>query len=199
MERLDRVDDPRVQLVPALLQKAAVGDLMRERVLEGVLEIREQAGLVEQVGGLERFESATERVIWQLGDRLEQRERHVLAHDGSRLEQAFVLRGEPVDPRGENRLDRGRDLDRLDRLRQAIPSARAIQRLRLRQRSDRFFEKERIAALDQKLLERSESGIVAEERIQQVPGARGRERVEAHLAVGRLAAPAVLVLGTIVD
>jgi hypothetical protein len=34
---LDRVDDPRVKLAPTLLQQSTVGDLMRERVLEGML------------------------------------------------------------------------------------------------------------------------------------------------------------------
>jgi hypothetical protein len=41
-------------------------------------------------------------------------------------------------------------------------------------------------------------GIVAEERIQQLAGALGRERVQPQLAVGRLAAPGVLVLGPVV-
>ena len=42
VERLDRLDDPRVQRAPALLEQAAVGHLVGERVLEGVLEIREE-------------------------------------------------------------------------------------------------------------------------------------------------------------
>ena len=33
VERLDRLDDPRVKLAPALLQQSAVRDLVRERVL----------------------------------------------------------------------------------------------------------------------------------------------------------------------
>jgi hypothetical protein len=52
--------------------------------------------------------------------------------------------------------------------------------------------------LDQELLQRREPGIVAEERIQHLSGALGRERVQPHLAVGRLAAPGVLVLGTVI-
>ena len=49
VERLDGLDDPGVQRAPALLEQAAVGDLVGERVLEGVLEIREQARLVEEL------------------------------------------------------------------------------------------------------------------------------------------------------
>ena len=93
---------------------------MGERVLERVLEIRKQPRLVEELGGLEVVEPAAERLVRQLGDRLEQRERHVLADDGGDLEEALVLRGEPVDARRQDRLDRGRDLDRLDRLRQPV-------------------------------------------------------------------------------
>ena len=58
MERLDRLDDPRVKLAAALLQQAAVGHLVRERVLERVLEIREEPGLVEELGGLQVVEPA---------------------------------------------------------------------------------------------------------------------------------------------
>ena len=147
MERLDRVDDPRVKLAATLLQQAAVRDLVRERVLEGVLEIRKEPGLVEELGGLQVVEPATERLVRQLGDRLEQRERHVLADDGGDLEQAFVLRGEPVDARRQHRLDRGRDLDRLDRLRQPIPASLPRQRLRLHQRPDGLLQEERVPAL----------------------------------------------------
>ena len=63
VERLDRLDDPRVERAAPLLQQAAVGDLVRERVLEGVLEIREQPRLVEELGRLELGEPAAQRVL----------------------------------------------------------------------------------------------------------------------------------------
>jgi hypothetical protein len=85
VERLDGVDDPCVKLAPTVPQEPAVRDLVRERVREGVLEIRKQPGLVEELGGLQVVESATERLVRQLGDRLEQRERHFLADDGGDL------------------------------------------------------------------------------------------------------------------
>ena len=99
VERLDRVDDPRVKLVAAIVQESAVGDLVRERVLEGILEIRKQPGLVKELGGLQVVEAATDRLVGGVGDRLEQYQRHVLADDGGDLEEALVLRGEPVDAR----------------------------------------------------------------------------------------------------
>src|SRR3712207_5211878 len=42
IERLERLDDPRVQGTPPFLEQAPVGDLVRERVLERVFEVREQ-------------------------------------------------------------------------------------------------------------------------------------------------------------
>src|SRR6267143_3369675 len=95
MERLDRVDDPRVNLPPTLLQEAAVRDLVRQRVLEGVLEIRVEAGLVEELRGLQAVEPWAERLIREVGDRLKQRDRYVLADDGGRLQKALVVLSEP--------------------------------------------------------------------------------------------------------
>ena len=88
---------------------------MGEGVLERVLEVREAAGLVEELGGLQRFESAAERLVGDFGDRLEQRERDVRADDGGDLEETLVLRRQPVDARRQDRLDRGRNQDRLTR------------------------------------------------------------------------------------
>jgi hypothetical protein len=42
MGRLDRADDLRVQRTASLVQDAAVGDLVRQRMLEGVLDIRKR-------------------------------------------------------------------------------------------------------------------------------------------------------------
>jgi hypothetical protein len=198
IERLDHVDDLRVKLPSTLLQQSAVRDLVRESMLEGVLEIRIEARLVKELGGLEVIEPTAERLVRHLGDRLEQRERNVPADDRGDLEKMLVLRGEPVDARRQHRLDRGGNPDRLHRLRQSIPAWLSRQLLRLHQRANRFLQEKRVPALDEELLERGEPGIVAEECLQQLPGALGWERIEPHLAVGRLAAPGMLVLGPVV-
>ena len=81
--------------IPApLLQEAAVRDLMRERVFERVVEIREEAGLVEELGGLEVGEPTTQVFFGPLGNGEQERERHVLADDRGRLEQAEAEMGE---------------------------------------------------------------------------------------------------------
>jgi hypothetical protein len=90
VERLDRVHDPRVKIPSPLLQQAPVRDLMRERVFESVFEIREEARLVEELGGLKVGEPATHVFFGQLGNGEQERERHVLADDRGRLEQPLV-------------------------------------------------------------------------------------------------------------
>ena len=129
---------------------------------------------------------------------MEQRERDVLADDGSDLQETLVFSGKPVDARRQDGLHRRGDLNRLDRLCQSIPSALSYQRLGLHQRADALLQEERVPPLDEELLERREPGIVAEQRLQQFACALGGKRVEPHLTVRRLAAPAMLVLGTIV-
>jgi hypothetical protein len=53
--------------------------------------------------------------------------------------------------------------------------------------------------LDQELLERAEGLASAEERIEQLVSALGRQGIDPELAVVSLAAPGVLVLGAVVD
>jgi len=139
---------------------------VRQGVLEGVFEIREHPRLIDELGGLQVVEPAPERVVRQLGDRLEQRERHVLADDGGDLQEALVLWSQPVDARCQHHLDGGRNLDRLDWLRQPIPAAPPRQRLRLHEGLDGLLEEERVPAPDEELLERSQPGIVAQKGLQ---------------------------------
>ena len=62
VERFDRVHDPRVKSPAALLQEPAVGDLVGQRVLERVLEVGEEARLVEELGRLEMGEPSAQRL-----------------------------------------------------------------------------------------------------------------------------------------
>ena len=82
-----------------------------------------------------------------------------------------------------------------------VGAALADQRLRLHQGPHALLEEERIALrpLDQEPLERAERRVGAEQRLEQLVGALGRQRIEPELAVVGLAAPGVLVLGAVVD
>ena len=53
VQPLDRLDDPAVQRLAALLEQAAVRDLVGQGVLERVLRLGIEADGVEQLGGLE--------------------------------------------------------------------------------------------------------------------------------------------------
>ena len=97
-----------------LLQKRLIRDLLGQRVLEGVLEVGRRAGLVQEFGRLERRETATQVVDRAVDDGLENGEGHVPPNHRGGLEEILLILGEPVDPGGENRLDRDRDLDRRD-------------------------------------------------------------------------------------
>src|SRR5262249_6536365 len=198
VEPLDRIDDPAVKRSATLAQQSAVRDLVQERMLEGVLEIRIEAGLVQELGGLQGVESAPERLLGQIRNRCEERVWHVLAPDDrGDLQQAFVLRRELIDARGEQRLGGGRDLDRLDGSSQPIFASLPGQLLRSHEGSNRFLQKGRVPAPNEELLERRKAGVVSEQGIQQLSRALDRKRVESNLTVEGLAGPGVLVLGPV--
>ena len=52
-ESLDGVHDVSVEGAPPLLQQAAVGNLMGERVLEGVFEVGKETRFIEELAGLQ--------------------------------------------------------------------------------------------------------------------------------------------------
>ena len=60
-ERLDGLDDAGVQHAPPLLEQAAVGHLVGQGVLEGVLQLGEEARLVQELGRLQVRETAVQR------------------------------------------------------------------------------------------------------------------------------------------
>jgi hypothetical protein len=52
-QRLDDLDDAGMQQPPSLVKQAAIGNLVRQGMLEGVLMLREEAGLIEELGLLQ--------------------------------------------------------------------------------------------------------------------------------------------------
>jgi hypothetical protein len=96
--------------------------------------IREQPRLVDELGRRQVVEPTTKRRVRELGDRVEERERDIVADDGGDLEEALVLLSKPVDARCQHHLDGGRELDRLGRLHQPILSAFPRQHGRFHQR-----------------------------------------------------------------
>ena len=86
-------------------------------------------------------------------------------------------------------------------MRQARGAALADQHPGLHQGAHALLQEEGVAlgARNQEPLEGRQAGIVAKQGLQELVGAGGRQRVEAQLRVVRLAAPAMLILGSVVD
>jgi hypothetical protein len=64
MQEPDRLHERGMQGTPALLEDAPVGDLVGQRVLERVLEIREEVGLVQELRGLSGCPARTADTSW---------------------------------------------------------------------------------------------------------------------------------------
>jgi hypothetical protein len=84
---------------------------------------------------------------------------------------------------------------------ESVGAALADERSRLDQGLDALFEEERVAfrPFDQESLEQIELVVVAEQRVQELGGGGGQERVDPELALVALARPRVLVLRSVVD
>jgi hypothetical protein len=132
---------------------------MGERVLEGDFEIREELRLVEELRLLEVREPPPQMVLRMLRDRREERVGHVLADHRGRLQEPLLLRRQPVDPRRQDHLHRGRHLQRLHRSRQPVRPTLSCQRPRLREGPHRLLQEKRIAPLHQHLRQGCKPGV----------------------------------------
>ena len=192
-EPLDGLGDAGVQGALPVVEQPLVRHLVRERVLERVLEVRKEPGLVEELRGLEAGELGAHLVLRRVGDGQEQRQGHVLADDRGGLEQALGLGRQAVDARGQDGLHGGGDRQVLDGPGEPVGAALAGQGPRLHQGPHTLLEEEgiRFRPLDQEPLERAERRVRAEERLEQLVGALGRQGIDPELAVVGLAAPGV--------
>ncbi len=168
VQPLDCFHDPRVQNAPLLPEQARVGDVARERALEAVHDVGEKTRLVEEPRDLEARQRAPDALGWNVHDRLEQRLRHVRADHGRRLEQELFVVREPIDAGGEDGLHGRRNLERLELADQAPGPAFADERLGLDEGPDDLLEEKGVAVapLDQKLAERPQRAVVAEQRVE---------------------------------
>jgi hypothetical protein len=197
---LDRLHDLAVEAAAPVLEQAPVGDVVCEGMLEGVLDVREDSRLVQELGGLEPPDRGAELGLVPLGNRVEQPERDVLPDDRRRLENGPVRRRQPVDARGQHRLHRRRHLDRRQGSRQPVGAALPDQRPGLDERPDALLQEERIAlcSLDQHALERIESDVGPDQRAEELSGVIVRQGIEPELRVVGAAAPLVRILRPVV-
>ena len=129
---------------------------MGEGVLEGVFELGEEAGFVEELGGLQVAEPAAQLLLGQLRNGLQEGEGHLGANHRGGLEETLLLGRQAVDARRQDGLHRGGDLQAVEGLCQAIGAALADQHPGFHQGPDALLQEKGIAlgALDQEPLER---------------------------------------------
>ena len=111
IEPLEGFDDPAIEGSPPILEQAAIGHVVSQGMLEGVLEVWEDPGLVQELCGLQAPERGVQVVVGGLGNRLQQPKRDVLPDHRRRLKQSLVPGWQTVDARRQHRLYCGRDLD----------------------------------------------------------------------------------------
>jgi hypothetical protein len=157
--------------------------------------------IVEELSGLQMPEPQAKHLLRYLRHGLEERQGHLCPDDGSGLQKLFLLRRQAVDARRQHRLHRGRNLDTRQCLRQAIGPRRADQPLRFHQGAHALLQKEGVALRlrNQTRLEWRQPSIVPQEALQPGLGTPRGERVEPELGVVGFLAPAVLILGAVVD
>jgi len=74
-----------------LLQQRLVGDLLRQGMLEHVLEVRDHPRFVQELARLEHGQTRSGADVRLAGHCLEEREGHLSPDDRRRLQQALVF------------------------------------------------------------------------------------------------------------
>ena len=190
-----------MQLLAALLEDRVVGDLLRERVLEDILDIRDRRLLVDEFAKLEIGEEAFELLFRMSGDAPCETEDELPAEDGKSLQERLLVVAQPVDTRGEDGLHGRRNAQRRERLDQLDRPLRSLQGAFVEQRLNRLLHEERRASggLDDELLERQQAVGLSKHRRQHLIGIVMAESVKPQrLRVG-LVAPTKLILRPEVD
>ena len=151
IEALEGLHDPGMELALLFPQQRVVGDPARQCVLEDVVRLLEQAGVIDELGARRRSQGVSEIVLGHRRRRSGAGRRHVLSDGRRGLEQALVDGREPVDARGQDRLDGGGHPERLEGLGKAIASPLPDEDAVLDHHPDALFEEEGIPSclLDQ--------------------------------------------------
>ena len=112
--RLDPVCDRRVQLGARALQQAPVRRVADQHVMEAQHRLAEQpAGVaLDQLAAAQRFEARVEIAGLARQQRRDGAAREVAPDDGGAFEHRALLGPQPLDARGEQRVDRRRHLER---------------------------------------------------------------------------------------
>src|SRR5712664_3371376 len=91
IQALDRLDHVGMYGFALYRQETAVGDFVRQRVLEGIFKLREWPCLIQKLSGLQIRESAACSILWQVCDGFDQRDFGLTANDCGCLKQLLLL------------------------------------------------------------------------------------------------------------
>src|SRR5262245_8550563 len=145
VEHLHRAQDPRVKPALAIMQQAAVCDLVSQRMLERIFHFRNAARLVQKIRRLKVGEPFAKLLVRDVGDRFEKTDVDVSADDGRRLKQPLILEWKTIDAGSKNGLHGSRHLDAADRMIKPVSARRAHKDVRLYEATHCLLEKERVA------------------------------------------------------
>ena len=201
IEELDGAPHILMQLLAALLEDRVVGDLLRERVLEDILDVGDRRLLVDELAKLEVGEETLELLVRVSGDGPGETEDELPAEDGKSLQERLLVVAQPVDTRGEDGLHGRRNAQRRKRLDQLDRPLRSLQGAFVEQRLNRLLHEERGASggLDDELLERQQAVGLSKHGRQHLIGIVMAESVKPQrLRVG-LVTPTKLILRPEVD
>ncbi len=88
-----------MDLPPGAVQQRLIRHLLGEDVLEGIGLFWDKAGLIEEFGSLQVPETASEGVLGDLRDRLQEGNRNLRPDHGCCLQEVLLRRWEPVNAR----------------------------------------------------------------------------------------------------
>jgi hypothetical protein len=193
-----RPGDGGMQARPSRRELRAVRDLLRERMLEGVL-IRMTRGLDDEVRRAQRA-SASRSAGAGTPATLQQPFGEFRADHGGRLEDRLLELAGAIDARGEDALHGRGQRHRPGRRDRAVTAFLALETAGLGQRLDELLGEEGVPAgtLDDGLLQRRERRIRPEERVDELVNDAGVERTERHAAMVRTRRPGRAVLRAVV-
>ena len=144
VDLFDHGADERVEPAALGLEERGVGDVLRERVPEDVLELIEAGLFVDQLDPLQLGEALLELIL-EVGHPAEEREAELPPDHRGGLHRALLRLGEPVEPRGDDVLDGVGHADRRDGLREDQPPVLRPYRAGLREGPADLLEEERVA------------------------------------------------------
>src|SRR5216684_5702473 len=197
--RLQRLSGAFVQELTAFDEVRVVGDLLRQRVLEDVLDVPGGWLLVDELPGLQTRQPTLQFVVRLERHALHQPERKFASQHRQGLQQLLLLRRQPVYTRGEHDLHRRGDLYRVHRpgeLHRPVALKHAI----FEENQHYLFHEEgsALGPLNDEPLEWKQILAVAQHCREHLLGAFLAERVETKLRVIGLAIPLMRILEPIV-